>query len=89
MNTRIRYVTDENGVATSTRVINTNHGEVLVRYNTTNKVVWIYSAADPNRVYDTFGFTKNDILKKDIKRKLIAMGAEFAAESRERKDESV
>ena len=83
MNTRIRYVVDGNGLAVSTRVINTNHGEVLVRYNKTSKVAQIYLASDEERVIDTFQWTNDFKLKKDIKAKLIAMGAQFASESRE------
>lgn len=81
---RIRYTLNDDGTYVSKKIIETNHGEVLVAFNLDNRVVRIYSATDPTRLIDTFVSTTSHKLKIDIKNKLISMGAQFADETRNR-----
>jgi hypothetical protein len=86
MSVRVRYTKDHDGTFLSKRVIPTNHGEVMVRYNTDNRIVVIFSAANPEKVLKSFTFTTDGIMKKQIKATLIELGAVFAEETRNRLD---
>ena len=84
MTYRIRYTATADGCLISTRTVVTNHGEVLVKYNPDNKVVHIILANDTDRVVDTFVGTTDHQLKRDIKKRLINLGANFTSEERKK-----
>jgi vacuolar-type H+-ATPase subunit B/Vma2 len=84
MNKRIRYNKRGEGIFVSSKVIETASGEVTVQYNVNNRVVQILSATEPIRLIDTFVSGNDHQLKMDIKKRLIALGAVFADETRNR-----
>jgi hypothetical protein len=84
MPVRVRYTKDHDGTFLSKRVIATNHGEVMVRYNVDNRIVVIFSAANPEKVLKSFSFTTDGIMKKQIKATLLELGAVFGDETRTR-----
>jgi hypothetical protein len=87
MNKRIRYSIDAEGCHVSNRIIETTSGEVMVKFNLSNRVVII---CRPNGVLlDTFVSTTSHKIKIDIKKKLVSMGAEFEPETRNREKEDV
>lgn len=88
MNKRIRYNLTDDGCYVSKKIIETNHGEVLVSFNPDNRLVRIYSATDPTRLIDTFVSSNNHSLKIDIKKRLVSMGAVFGEETRNRSEVS-
>lgn len=80
MNKRIRYGVDAEGSYVSKKIIETAHGEVMVKFNLDNRVVQIMK---PNgELLDTFVSTTNHKIKIDIKKKLLSMGAVFESETR-------
>jgi len=79
---RIRYIVDEDGCFQSSRVIPTNSGDVLVKYNPNNMVVHIFRANNTEDILATFISTSLVALKRDIKKNLSAMGANFETEGR-------
>ena len=81
MNKRIRYVNNEDGTKISTRVIQTSHGEMKVKFNPSYKVVHILSAVDERVLHSFVGTTTRDMQTK-IKEYLLKMGAEFEPEMR-------
>jgi hypothetical protein len=84
MNTRIRYGKSEDGAMISKRVIATASGEVMVKYYEDSRSILIIDPST-NNVLHSFVGTDNHSLKKEIKAKLIAMGAEFKEETRNTK----
>lgn len=81
MNKRIKYMKSEDGSMVSRRVFQTNHGEMQVRYYPDSFLVLIFRAGD-GEVINTFTCKNNHDLKAQIKEELIAMGAQFAEETR-------
>lgn len=87
MNKRIRYGLDAEGSYVSNKIIETAHGEVLVKFNLDNRVVQITT---PNgKLIDTFVSTTSHKMKIDIKKKLVSMGAVFEDETRNRDKDDV
>lgn len=82
MSKRIRYVKSVDGFYVSTRMVQTASGEVAVKYNPESKVVLIVNGNDT--VLHNWISTSNHEMKKDIKKKLIEMGANFDKETRVR-----
>lgn len=81
---RVRYENGPDGTKVSTRAIATNQGDVMVRFNPSNMVVHIYAASNPDQTLETF-ISKGPVqMKKDIKARLITMGAVFEDEERNR-----
>ncbi len=83
MSKRIRYVQGPEGFHVSTRMVQTNRGEVAIKYNLESRVVLIVNGND--QVLENWVATNTDHeMKKDIKKKLIEMGAVFDNETRVR-----
>jgi hypothetical protein len=82
MNKRIRYVESGDGFLITTRAIATASGDVMAKFNPTNRVVMIISGA--GQVMHTWMSTTDHEIKKSIKKKLIEMGAVFDNETRVR-----
>lgn len=84
MNKRIRYYEKDAGLFVSVRTVKTPSGDVLIKYYGENLLVLIVNANEPDVVLDTFTSTTLHSMKKEIKAKLIGMGAVFAPETRNR-----
>lgn len=82
MSKRIRYVKGVDGFYISTRMVQTASGEVCVKYNPDSRVVLLVNGND--EVLHNWISTTNHEMKKDIKKKLIEMGANFDKETRVR-----
>ena len=83
MSTRIRYRENAEGVLVSTRVINTDHGDILIKIFKSDRNVMLIRATD-NVVLHSFVGTNDHAIKKLIKSKLEEMGAKFNNEKRTR-----
>ncbi len=82
---RIRYTEGADGFLVSTRMIPITSGdvkEVRVKYNPSSRVVLLVSGSD--QVISNWVSTTNHELKKEIKAKLVELGAPFEKESRVR-----
>lgn len=88
MNKRIRYSLDADGSYVSKKIIETAHGEVLVKFNLDNRLVQIIGAAQ-GQLIDSFVSTTSHKIKIDIKKKLVSMGAVFEPETRNTGGEDV
>ena len=81
MNKRIRYAKRDNAFV-SVRNVNTDHGQMKIKYFEDSLLATIIKANEPDTVIDSFTSTTLHELKKTIKSKLISMGAVFADEKR-------
>lgn len=84
MNKRIRYFEQTQNVFVSVRTVKTSHGDMLIKYFGNSLLVTIVKANEPELVIETFTSTTLHNMKKEIKAKLLAMGAVFTAETRVR-----
>lgn len=82
MSTRIRYRKNSFGELVSNKVIPTNHGDMVVKYNPGSKMAMIVTATEPIKVIDSFAYVNEFALKKTLKAKLTVMGAVFESETR-------
>lgn len=89
MNKRIRYVPDGSGCMISKRIIETHHGEIVVKFNPDNHVVQFFTASEPPKLVSSFTYGSNHQLKIQIKKELLAMGAVFEEEKRIRNEKSI
>lgn len=84
MNKRIRYWEREPNLFVSVRMIETDKGPIRIEFNTSNMVVNLIKASEKDVILDTFTAPNHFVMKRQIKEKLIAMGAKFGAEKRNR-----